>query len=396
MRTLLKLVLALALAASALLWGINLIFAVEQIAHVALLGLKPAAVPYLARVDLSTVTPLVLVLTLFAMTRGVWRAGRWAAAGKDLKQLWRPHFPFTPGLRNLLIQLGLLGTIFAFIVAFNDLAKTSAAKEASYNPAVLIAPLGTALWSTFAGIAFAFLVLPPVEVWFARAMGMKEEGPDVTAEEVDAVSLAMEELERKGLRSAKALASLSGEVEALNQSLGGVNKSRELLEGLHGVLKLLHAASGELKVALVSTGEALTALPGSLQELTRQMRAAGAELELERQAVRDLMRSTDGSAQSLAVLADPQTGVRAVNNGLSGLGAGLRDLAEALREPSQAPVAWQLDPPWGRELTALRSDLARVEVDVKVLARGLRPNNGKQPHLFQAFKARLQRRRAAP
>jgi hypothetical protein len=343
MRTLLKQVLVLSLAASALLWGINAVFAVEQVFHVTILGLTPAAIPYLARVDLSTVTPLVLMLTLIAMTRGIWRLDRWLADGKDPRQLWRPHFPFSPGLRNLLIQLGLLGTIFAFIVAFNDLAATTAAKAASYNPAVLIAPLGTALWSTFAGIAFAFLVLPPVEAWFAGAMGVKEPGPEPTREEVDAVGLALKELERRGLRSAQALAFLARKIEALDQCLGGAQKAKELIEGLHGNLSLLHVATQQLATATTGTRDALVALPEPLQEMTGQMREVGAELELERQAIRELNQSVAGNSQSL---------------------------------------------------NALRSDLARLEVGVKVLVRSLE-GPPEKPAVLRSFAARFQRKRAA-
>lgn len=363
MRKLVLLALSLALIAGTLLWGINVVFALEQVFHLSILGLKPAAVPYMARVDLSTVTPLVLVLTLFAMIRGAWGLDRWVAAGKDPGALWRPHYPFPPGLRGLLIQLGLLGTIFAFIVAFNDLATSTSASEAAYNPAVLIAPLGTALWSTFAGIAVAFLVLPPVEYGFARAMGV-EDPTEATVRELDAVGVAMEELERQGKGSAAALAQLTSTVEALHQGLNGLGDVKALVE----LAKGLKAALEPLPEALAGTRDALAALPEPVQEMTHQMRAVGAELELERQAIHDLARSVAGSAPHLAVLADPQAGVGAIRAGLGGL---------------------------GRELTALRADLARIEVDLKVLVRGLLHEPAPPSHLG-APAARVRFRRAAP
>lgn len=359
MRRLLLPVLVVVLCASWYFWGLNLLYAVEKLSGLSILGLADEDVPYLARVDLSTVTTLVLALTLWAVTRGVWRLRR--AAGGEPWKLWHPGFPFSAGFRNLLIQLGLLGTIFAFIVAFDDMASMTrkGAGSPSYDPAILIAPLGTALWSTFAGIAVAFLVLPPMERLFKKALRPKE---DDAHKEVEAVGSSLAALEQRARDSAEALAGLA-QVETFKKVVA-------LGEGIGEALVRLDGAARELKPALDTTREALTAVPDPVRGATEMVRSLREDLSLHRQAALQLSNTLEGAQRHLSVLADPRRGIGGVVEGLGGITAGLQGVAAELRTKPEAPRWPVLDgSPLGRELAALRTQVLRLETSLERLSR---------------------------
>lgn len=399
MKRLLLPVLVVALAASWLFWGLNLLYAVENLSNLPLLELGEEDVPYLARVDLSTVTTLVVALTLLAVTRGVWRIRK--AAGEEP---WRPGFPFSHGFRNLLIQLGLLGTIFAFIVAFDDMAsstKSTAADAPIYDPAILIAPLGTALWSTFAGIAVAFLVLPPVEALFKKVMRPQVTDP---REGVEAVSRSIEELEHRARDSAAALERLSGRVVELDTDLGRIEafeKAAALGEGLREALGQLDGAARDLKPALDGTREVLAAFPDPVRGATELVQSLKGELTLHRRAALRLSASLDRTHHLLSVFADPRRGIGAVVESLAGAGAGLHSIAEALRTAPEAPRWPALEgSPLGHEIGALRSQLVRVEARIETLAhevRTRRPSGPARPlqGVLGTIRAWFSRRRKA-
>ncbi|HEX7181355.1 MAG TPA: MotA/TolQ/ExbB proton channel family protein [Thermoanaerobaculia bacterium] len=381
MKRLLLPVLIVALVASWLFWGLNLLYAVETLSGISILRLGEEDVPYMARVDLSTVTTLVVALTLFAVTRGVWSIRN--APGGEPWKLWHPGFPFSHGFRNLLIQLGLLGTIFAFIVAFDDMArstKSTSADAPTYDPTILIAPLGTALWSTFAGIAVAFLVLPPLEALFKKAMGAGK--VDDAHQGVEAVGSSIAELERRARDSAAALERLSRQVGSLEADLGreAFKKAAELGEGLRKALGQLDGAARDLKPALDSTREVLAAFPDPVRGATELVLSLKGELTLHRRAALHLSESLDRAHHLLSVFADPRRGVGAVVESLAGTGAGLQSLAEALRAAPDAPHWPALEgSPLGEEIGTLRSQLVRVEDRIETLVREVRTRRPSPP-----------------
>ncbi|HYO12481.1 MAG TPA: MotA/TolQ/ExbB proton channel family protein [Thermoanaerobaculia bacterium] len=360
MRRLLLLVLVFVLGASWYFWGLNLLYAIEELSRFSILGLAEKDVPYLARVDLSTVTTLVIALTLLAITRGVWSLRR--AAGGEPWKVWHPGLPFSSGFRNLLIQLGLLGTIFAFIVAFDDMASMTRSKEAgspSYDPAILIAPLGTALWSTFAGIAVAFLVLPPVEALFKKALRAKE---GEAHDEAEAVGSSLAALEQRARDSAAALAGLA-QVETFKKVV-------TLGEGLGEALIRLDGAARELKPALDITREALTAVPDPVLGATEMVQSLRGDLTLHRRAVVQLNNLLEGTQRHLSVLADPRRGIGGVAEGMVGIATGLQKVAVELRTAPEAPRWPALEgSPLGRELAALRAQILRLETSLERLLR---------------------------
>lgn len=128
---------------------LNIVYAVKYI-----WGIDPTRLggfaPYISQVDISAANTIIFFLTAWFVYRGIVRyeavsEGKLAAA-----RVCTPTFPFPVGFKTLLIQLGLLGTIFAFIIAFSRLSTSSPQQQHVYDQAILIVPLGAALWSSFA------------------------------------------------------------------------------------------------------------------------------------------------------------------------------------------------------------------------------------------------------
>lgn len=129
---------------------------------------------YVITIDLSTITTFVIMITLACVTLGIWKVflvvkegiqkerlsnEHPLPSGKDkinAERLDVEHFPFWSTYKTFFVQLGLLGTLFGFIVAF----KQASGAEGSYEPQIIFQALGTALWSTFSAILLAFVVCP--------------------------------------------------------------------------------------------------------------------------------------------------------------------------------------------------------------------------------------------
>lgn len=258
MRVLLRIALLLSLLWSSWLWILNLIFALETVGGFGLVGLHESELPYLARVDQSTVTTLVLVLVLLGVARGILLLDRSRRRGEDPRRLWRQHFPFSAGFRALLVQLGLVGTIFAFIVAFGDLAQAEVADRAALEPSILIKPLGTALWSTLAGIVAAFLVVPPIERLFERLLGVDAKAKASPEAAVIALNYSLGSLEAQAKSSAASLELLAQQVAKLSTGLEPL--VREVVECLAGTRQLILETSEELRLQREETARLVTAL----------------------------------------------------------------------------------------------------------------------------------------
>src|SRR6185437_1674231 len=131
---------------------------------------------------------------------------------------------FPQGFSNLLIQLGLLGTIFAFIIAFNRLAGASSQNQYSQAQSILIVPLGAALWSSFSGVGFAFVVVPPIQKIFASLMGVKPRSED-SAYQVANLSDTLSRLGTTTSATANALGQMQQRTSAINDLLANISGS---------------------------------------------------------------------------------------------------------------------------------------------------------------------------
>ncbi|MBT5433988.1 MAG: hypothetical protein HOK83_10060 [Rhodospirillaceae bacterium] len=163
-------------------------------ARVALLS-QPTWIQPLLK-DLSTISPGLAVVTALQMLLGALRL-----MGRGGPHLTEPHFPFHDSYKTYYVQLGLIGTVVGFVLAFSEI---HVGPESEANTLVLLDALGTALWSTLCALVLAYLVCPLIE--FAYAFAVRLRVGDL--EDVDPTA-AVKHLSAELLRAANALGQLS-------------------------------------------------------------------------------------------------------------------------------------------------------------------------------------------
>lgn len=168
--------------------------------------LDAALVPHAAWVqpllkDLSAISPLLVVLTALQVIVGSLRLARGEAA-----RIAGPRFPFARSYQVYYVQLGLIGTVIGFVLAFSEI-DLGAAAEAQTE--VLLGALGTALWSTLTALILAYMIGPVCEAVFRWLAELRN--PDALLSEPGA---AVAELSHELTRAAEALSGLTESVTA--------------------------------------------------------------------------------------------------------------------------------------------------------------------------------------
>jgi hypothetical protein len=122
--------------------------------------------------DLSSISALLVVLTALQMLLGALRL-----LSGNAGNLARVHFPFHRSYQTYFVQLGLIGTVVGFVLAFSEVG---VAPEAAEQTQVLLDALGTALWSTLTALVLAYMFGPSVEFVYA-ALARTRTGLALTA-----------------------------------------------------------------------------------------------------------------------------------------------------------------------------------------------------------------------
>ncbi len=310
---------AICLIITAYWWLWNVRYAVHQLFKYDLFG-SVAIPPYLVGVDFSTVTTLVPLMTSYLTLVG---AVRCVKAGSAKAGLWRPHFPYSRPFKTLLVQLGLIGTIVGFIVAFRDLGQVSG--PAGYDPKLLVSPLSTALWSTLAGVGFAFLVLPLIEGFFRWAMGSRK---TEAQGDVQRLTDAFDGLEQRLSIACDAIGRVNTQLALLEKSLTAVTSSPvpELVRQLIERADLLTTKIAELAPAAQSL---------AAPEYQRTLRTLAQGLKDASTANTTLTRVYSGLDTDISTLTRALT---AVNASLGALQATQEQLTQAVIQSGQIPV----------------------------------------------------------
>lgn len=161
-------------------------------------------------VDLSLVTPALVLHCGYRVLRGGIRMMRVSA-------MWVPDdtFPFPKRYRVFYVNMGLLGTLIGFVIAFQN---PTASIQAQAN--VLVLSLSTAVWSSVTAVALAYGLGPLFELlcqWpFARPAPLRLSFDQLSAQ-ASAMAAALQRATDSLTRSAKHLdlASLSAVVASL-------------------------------------------------------------------------------------------------------------------------------------------------------------------------------------
>jgi len=182
--------------------------------------------------DLSVVSPALVSFTLLCMAFGTVFLLRAKDASGAVGAGSR--FPFPEPYRSYYVQMGLIGTIIGFVIAFSNI---DPALEGQAE--VLLAALGTALWSTLTAITLAYVVCPLVEVLF-RAWLVGRTGVDPDPDPASAI----DDLRLRTLMASESLDRFAHSVSSLSSEMDSLQLRQRLVKLEHGLHSMLVELDG--------------------------------------------------------------------------------------------------------------------------------------------------------
>lgn len=212
--------------------------------------------------DLSVVSPALVV---FTSARMLIAAILLLGSPRSVRNWPAIHFPFPEPYKVYYIQMGLLGTIVGFVLAFAEVDP-----RAERQSLILLEALGTALWSTLTAIVLAYVACPVVEGAYRR---LRE--ATLPPDPVDTRS-ALDLLRTRTTAAA-------GELDAL------VATTRRLSEASAALAEQIEARSVEARltraerqlVDLVRIADSLTSTVAALREQSDSLAIAQRRLDLQ-------------------------------------------------------------------------------------------------------------------
>jgi hypothetical protein len=242
-------------------------------------------------IDVSTVTAFLAWQFMFWVSRGMW----YVAQGRITPALSRT-FPFPRNFANTWVQLGLIGTIWGFLLLGFGLQSRTGLRESEAIISLLVQAFGTALLSTFAGVVLAYVAAPLVREGFSRCLvsPIGTESEETASGEflswIQKVNNSFREL-------ADATNANRGEfVQTFNALTTEVNT---LKEGVQTFLAELQSPLNELNANLGKLREQTKALTVNLDGLNGsvgKMESAVRENSLDIRNALDAIRRTVGDA----------------------------------------------------------------------------------------------------
>ncbi|NKC17137.1 MAG: hypothetical protein GKR94_34560 [Gammaproteobacteria bacterium] len=241
--------------------------------HVCSAGVRP-----LLR-DLSTISPALVAVTAIQLLLG---AMRLLGLGRA-ELLAGERFPFHRSYKIYYVQLGLIGTVIGFVLAFSAI-DLNAGEQADTQ--ILLDALGTALWSTLSALSLAYVFCPAAEQIYQQ-LAKARAGTPARADPAAAV--------------ARLTAEVVSAADALHALCASANACASGLE-LHDV----NVKLGQLEIRLNHIAESLarvTALTEDMVHGVDQLQAARGHHETRLDAVeaqtRRLDERTSGVAETL-------------------------------------------------------------------------------------------------
>lgn len=256
--------------------------------------------------DLSVVSP---ALVLFALARVLVAAVLLLRQPRAVASWGRTHFPFPDPYKVYFIQMGLLGTIVGFVLAFAEVDP-----RAERQSIILLEALGTALWSTLTAIALAYVVCPLIEAVFLRARAaLQPPEPRDTRSALDALRLRTAAAAAELDALAAATRTLAGESRALGAELherrldsrvdGLERRLGEVVRGLDDLRAALQAADAH-RLALQQSQDAVAARLDSQAAAIAETKQNLAPLASAVAELGDAARRAQRTAERLAALED--------------------------------------------------------------------------------------------
>jgi hypothetical protein len=177
--------------------------------------------------DASTVTSLVPLIFFFYTGRAalafLFAPGRL----EKYAERSRERFPFAPNYQTTWIQLGLIGTLWGFLLIGKHL---KLGIDPAESVTVLVMAFGTALLSTFAGVVAAYIFAPPTCAayhWLLREAGIGSKQP---AHLLDDLKKGLRELSESAAGASRTLASGAEGQAALTESAARTSEALQKLQ----------------------------------------------------------------------------------------------------------------------------------------------------------------------
>jgi hypothetical protein len=284
-------------------------------------------IKYIFTVDLSTVTTLLLAISSICITAGFIRIyllkksiipGKEGSLDRTSSEQWEKlrtsSFPFWSAYKHNFIYLGLLGTLFAFIIAFSQAQKevtllnTSAQSDEilkdmpagdNSGPAdILLFALGTALWSSFSAITLSLL---PVNAFF-RHFFIRHVVPENMIQSDEEIDTVLDRLTEKARQTEMSFAALAETSDSLSRNMNNTTVQNALTQ-----LEFLQAEFKGLKNNFVSSA----AFESRIKEITHTFQAPLTATQEELVTLKSDFMGLAGRLDALEKQSDEKTAINA-------------------------------------------------------------------------------------
>jgi len=168
-------------------------------------------------IDLSAVTPIILLWFFSCIGLGCWRLIKKEEFIEEVKS--DETFPFPKNYETTWIQLGFTGTLWGFLIIGlrMERARYGLGEEAID---ILIKAFGTALLSTFTAVVMAYIIAPSFKGIFRWAIGIKEPPPTGVPVEI---TNQLRKLSKELNVTTGGVSNLKGEIESLKDKVSSLS-----------------------------------------------------------------------------------------------------------------------------------------------------------------------------
>jgi flagellar biosynthesis/type III secretory pathway chaperone len=182
--------------------------------------------------DLSVASPALILITFLYVGYGTLSL---LFSSRDVRKPVSKRFPFPSPYQFYYVQIGLIGTIFGFVIAFSGIdSKQAVDVEGQAN--ILFQALGTALWSTLTAILLAYIVGPMLIEPVLKFLMRRHDG----FYHLDA-SAALERMTSRAESLSRSLEDLNGSVNGLEEMINNerIKVIEDRVSGLSEDLELV-------------------------------------------------------------------------------------------------------------------------------------------------------------